>query len=281
MLSTLALLIKGWIVGAQIVWWGHYWSSTSKPRRAALRLVLMRMADAVIFYTDQEIDDYRARAGTSVAKQVFALNNGIETSEITLLRRPYVAGSRNRDLLFIGRLTQKAELEILLTALARPECTGVTLDVIGDGPRRSDLELRADVLGLGQRVVWHGGIIDEARIASIANECKAFIYPGGVGLSLIHGLAYGLPAIVHDDRWAHMPEIAALKAGKNGTTFPHGDAIALANVVSETLLHTDKLDRMSLAAVETTTRTFNTEDMVRRFCDALQFINKMKRCSAS
>jgi len=269
-LSTLAVLVKGRIRGARTLWWGHYWSSTSRPWRAALRFALMRLAHAVVFYTDQEVADYRTGSGKGVSKPVAGLNNGIETEEIVRLRRTYDPSNRPRDLLFIGRLTPKAELHLLLAALARRECAGVTLDVIGDGPARNALEKQARASDLGDRVAWHGGMVDETCIAAVANGCKAFVYSGSVGLSLIHGLAYGLPAIVHDDRWAHMPEIAALEVEKNGSTFPRGDVGALAKVIACILSDSEKLEQMSAAATETTTRTFNTEDMARRFCAAIK-----------
>ena len=71
-LSTVVLLFKGIFVGAHTIWWGHYWSSTSRPWRAAIRYALMRLPDAIIFYTEQEVDEYCA--GGSRRKPVFGLN---------------------------------------------------------------------------------------------------------------------------------------------------------------------------------------------------------------
>ena len=71
---------------------------------------------------------------------------------------------------------------------------------------------------------------EEPDIAQIANRCRLFVYPGGVGLSLIHAMAYGLPSIIHDDRWRHMPEIAAFQDGRTGRTFEREDPGSLASV---------------------------------------------------
>lgn len=272
-ISTLALLMKGRLKGARTIWWGHYWSSTSKPWRAALRFALMRIPDAILFYTDQEVSEYRAAQGKRVSKPVIGLNNGIETQDIERLRIPFDPSGRPRDLLFIGRVTAKAELGLALEALTQPNCADVTLDVIGDGPERFRLQEWARTLGIGDRVVWHGPTVDETRIAAVANRCKAFLYPGSVGLSLIHGLAYGLPAIVHHERWAHMPEIAALEADKNGVMFRKGDATDLANTADRLLSNAEALKRMSRAAIDLTDRTFNTSDMSERFFRALSAIS--------
>jgi glycosyltransferase involved in cell wall biosynthesis len=268
-LSTLVLMLKAKCIGVRVVWWGHFWSSTSRPWRAAIRFWIMRLADAILFYTDQEVDEYRTRSARPVTVPVKGLNNGIETSRIVMLRAPYEAKHRLRDLLFIGRVTQKANLALLLDALARDTCATVTLDVIGDGDEAAALRDRATQLGISERIRWHGSVTDEVQIADIANRCRMFVYPGAVGLSLMHGLTYGLPSIVHDDRWQHMPEIAAHRPGKNGATFRSGDAGALADTISDLLKHPDRLVKISAEAAETTAETFNTDDMARRFCAIL------------
>ena len=50
-LSTLILLIKARILGVRVIWWGHYWSSTSKRWRQLLRFIPMLLSDAILFYT--------------------------------------------------------------------------------------------------------------------------------------------------------------------------------------------------------------------------------------
>lgn len=270
-LSTIVLLFKGKILGARTIWWGHYWSATSRPWRAAIRYALMRVPDAIIFYTDEEVSQYRdGRARSSTNKQVFGLNNGIETQEIVRLRSEYNATTRPCDLLFIGRITPKADLDILFDALCLPGCEKVTLDIVGSGEDEARLRKHTEDVGIADRVTWHGGTTDERRIALIANRCKVFVYPGSVGLSLIHALSYGLPVVVHNDRWTHMPEIAALRPGNNGLTFQRGSAISLADTIATLLADPVRLSVMSQSATDTTALTFNAADMAERFCYAIE-----------
>lgn len=265
-LSNLVLILKAKCLGIKVVWWGHLWSSTSRRWRAAIRFRIMRLVDGILFYTEQEAEEYRTLSNRPVKVPVQGLNNGIETDQIAAHRIPYDFSCRPRDLLFMGRLTPKADLGLLLEALRRDNCASVTLDVVGDGVEAEALRIRSARLGLLHRIVWHGAVTDEAKIAKIANRNRLFVYPGSVGLSLIHGLAYGLPAIVHDDRWRHMPEIAAHRVEENGLRFQAGDADSLANTVAGLLKQPDRLAEMSAEALATTARTFNTEDMARRFC---------------
>lgn len=273
-LSTIALLLKARWKGAKTIWWGHYWSSTSSPSRARLRLLLMRMADAVLFYTDSEIDEYLSSSGDR-GLPVAALNNGLEIELIEGMRLIYSAAERSKRVLFIGRLTGKAEFPLLLQSLARPECAGVNLDVIGQTDGASDFRQLAASLGIGERVRWHGGIVDETKIAEIANQCRIFFYPGSVGLSLIHGLAYGLPAVVHDDRKSHMPEIAAFQDQTNGLTFGRNDVESAARVVGRLANDVTLLNEFSRAAIASITKSFNAKDMASRF---ISLVERVKDC---
>ncbi|MFV2053707.1 glycosyltransferase family 4 protein [Aliiroseovarius sp. YM-037] len=264
-LSTLALMIKARLIGAKTVWWGHYWSATSIAWRHRFRLLSMRLADAVLFYTDQEVEAYRQKESRHDGRVISALNNGINVAPIKPLRLPYDAGMRPNRLLFIGRLTEKARLDLLLGALADPHLSGVDLQVIGDGPNAATLKAQADALGLDARVTWHGAQTDEAQVAAIANTCRLFVYPGAVGLSLLHAAAYGLPAIVHKDRATHMPEIAAFEGGRTGGAFSKGVVASLVETITDALSSTQVLNRWSAAAMQKADEEFNTEQMAARF----------------
>lgn len=269
-LTNVLLLLKARLAGARTIWWGHYWSSTSRPWRARLRLRIAQLADALMIYTEREVEAYERRYGVRAGKPVLALNNGIETDEIARLRAPYRAAARGHNILFIGRLTAKTEVPLLLHALAEPSCRDVTLHVIGAGQNAAHAYSLAETLGVDARVRWHGAMHDETQISEVANRCAVFVYPGSVGLSLIHALAYGLPAIVHDAPHRHMPEIAAFEAGRNGASFRKGDARSLAQAISRLLADSDQLSAMSAAAMEAIAQTYNARDMTERFCAAIE-----------
>lgn len=265
--SSMLMLLLARLRGARTIWWGHYWSSTSKNHRFFLRLLFMKLANALLFYTDREVDEYRASQGKRDRRPVTALNNGINVEPIQALRAPYESALRSEAILFIGRLTEKAELPVLIEALADHRLRLVRLEVIGDGPERKRLETQARELGVEGRIIWHGATIHEPAIARIANDCRLFVYPGGVGLSLLHAMAYGLPVVVHDDRWAHMPEIAAFYRANSGLPFRHGDATSLAEAVAETLRIVSNDRTWSEASAKIADSEFNTRKMADRFCE--------------
>lgn len=278
-ISTLFLLLKARFAGAKVVWWGHFWSSTSKRWRHLLRMLLMRLSHAILFYTDQEVREYRSQSRSKDVRLVRALNNGLNISEIKCSRLDYVSKERASSMLFIGRITQKANLDVALRALASIHDSQVALDVIGDGPGLESLKEYAGQLGVADRVRWHGAITDEGEIARIANCARAFMYPGEVGLSLLHGMGYGLPAIVHSDRWKHMPEVAAFEEGVTGETFSPLDAEDLAKTTVSLLQNFSKLDAYSSACIEVVDHKFNTKEMARRFMDLIHALGVENQCA--
>lgn len=275
--SNMLMLVWARLCGARTIWWGQYWSATSSPLNFRLRLALMRLADAVIFYTDREVAAYRAGPGRADRRLVTALNNGMNVEPVAALRRPYDPAERDRAILFIGRLTAKAELDLLLRAMAASSLHDLTLHVIGDGDRRAALVQLASELGLSGRVVWHGGTTDESAIAAIANRCLLFVYPGSVGLSLLHAMAYGLPAIVHDNPTHHMPEIAAFGDGETGMSFRRGDVASLSSVIASLSANNALMRTASAEAEERAQTLFNTSIMSIRFVSSIYHeLNRMR-----
>lgn len=274
-LSTLAVIAKAKLKGAKVIWWGHFWTSTSKTWRFRIRMQMLRACDGILFYSDKEVEEYLSRRSDLPASVVGGLNNGINTDLIEELRQPYAPAQRDYAILFIGRLTPKAQLPLALEALAiMPPCRRPMFEIVGIGEERERLARQARTLGVEDSITWHGAITDEARIAEIANRCRLFLYPGEVGLSLIHAMAYGLPAVIHSARWRQMPEFAAFEEGETGRVFEYGDAHSLAETLMTVDGEEEMLTRYSASALSRVKDTFNTRDMAERFVAMVRLIAK-------
>ena len=100
-ISTLAVIAKARLAGAKVIWWGHFWSSTSKPWRFKLRMQMLKACHGVLFYTEAEVDEYRAMmeqlgAGGDSGPVMGALNNGVDTTHIKTVRADYDSEERER-----------------------------------------------------------------------------------------------------------------------------------------------------------------------------------------
>lgn len=265
-ISTLVLLLKAKLKGVKVIWWGQYWSSTSRRWRQLLRFIPMSLADALIFYTDTEIESFKTDTlAFGKKKPIAALNNGIDITEIKRFKAKYKADERSLSLLFIGRLTEKCKLNLAFEALHRLGSNSPTLHIIGSGQEQKALLKLSEKLNITKYIYWYGTLTDEVEISKIANNCKVFLYPGEVGLSLIHAMAYGLPAIVHNDKRYHMPEIAAFTKNVTGTDFKMNDVDSLCQSLSLILSNNNKLNYYSKKSYDIIEKNFNTEVMAKRF----------------
>jgi glycosyltransferase involved in cell wall biosynthesis len=248
--------------GIKTVWWGHGWSAGSFGLMAKVRIKLMKLSSAVLVYTDKEKDKL-------AISNSYALNNGLDSSEIEECIKAF--GSRKSlnsskfILVFVGRITDKANFDFLLNAMNMVN-KNVHLNVIGFGDKLEHYKALSEELGISGRVHWHGAIFDEIRIAKIMLSSHAFIYTGSVGLSLIHGFNYGLPAIVHSNEKQHMPEFSAFENDVNGLSFEQGNIVDLSSKINGmSTLCNATYNNMSNNALKTITDSYNVDDMATRF----------------
>ena len=280
-LSNFPLILQAKKRGVGVVWWGHGWSSGSRGFTAWLRRKIMQLADVVLLYTDAEVASY-VSLGFDPAR-TFATNNALdqtlaqqysmnwEAKRLTKFQEDNLVSGR-RVLLFCGRLLPKADLTFLLRALPQvvARWPNVLLVVIGDGPELSRLQSLAKELGVERYVRWFGSIYNEAELAPWFLLADAFVFPGAIGLSVLHSMGYGLPVLTHSDSTRHGPEFAAIDAGKNSLTYTRGDLGDFLKQLSQLLADETFRESLSRAARDTVTTTYSMSGMVQRFIGAVE-----------
>ncbi|MDX1696669.1 MAG: glycosyltransferase, partial [Thiohalobacterales bacterium] len=121
---------------------------------------------------------------------------------------PEPVTTRNRDLVFVGRLVEKKGVGTLIQALQilSQDYPELSLCVVGDGPDRPALEKLAQSLGVAGRVEFTGpvpntGVPDyyrSARIAVVPSIVAADGDQEGLGLVAVEALGCGCATIVSD-----------------------------------------------------------------------------------
>ncbi|WP_282175222.1 glycosyltransferase [Vibrio diabolicus] len=262
-LNFMILFVLLRLRGITTVWWGHGWTANSFGVASKVRLFIMRhLPSARLLYTDDEVN----RLGLD---NTFALNNGLDSESIRnaiskVDPHTTTSSSGKLHLVFIGRLTKKSNVSLILDALKLLD-NRFHLDVIGDGEELQELVNSANLRGIDSRITWHGRVYNEDQIAKVMLGSHYFIYPGSVGLSLIHAFNYSLPAILPEDKKKHMPEFAAFKEGYNGFSYidnPHALAELLNKIYNKSIEEHEVLKRNAFETIE---NTYNLEDMVKRF----------------
>jgi len=271
-LSSIAISLLLKLRGVQVYWWGHAWSSTSSKVGSYIRFKLMNFYN-VILYTDEEIELSKGL----IKSDVVALNNGLDISSI----RKGILIDKNKfefkifKIAFIGRYTKKSNFGLLIQALSQipfNELDYIQLNVIGNIPEQEMLKLYPQSKNIN--INYHGEIWDEHEISNLLTDNHVFVYPGSVGLSIIHAFALGLPAIVHNERMMHMPEIGVFEDRVNGISFTNGCPKSLAEKILYLKENISELKKYSDNAYSKVTTTYNTHDMASRF---INFIRKNHR----
>ena len=281
-LSMMRLAIWARVRGFGVLWWGHHKTATSKPWRIAVRLFLTRiLANDILCYT-QAGARWMVEQGFD-ANHVFATGNTIDAQPIKDAIANWTPAKLaifqeanglvgKKVLMFCSALRPKVRLDVLLRALVAGRLAArgdIVLAVIGSGEKEAEYRQLAHDLGVVSRVRWLGAMQDQMAMAPWFLSAKLFVYPGSIGLSILHAFNYGLPVITHGNVAHQMPEFEAMADGKNGLCFKEGDAADLAEKILSVVDDDQKLAFMSMNALETASH-YTIDQMVANFAEAIE-----------
>lgn len=180
----------------------------SERRTARTRLMsrivdsLLARADTVVASSRAMAEDLAGRIGTR--SHVLVIPNPVAVATLrsaaaTDVERPSDGPVRA---VTVGRLVpQKGHVD-LIEALCTPAAHDVTLEIIGDGPLRAELEDRVTSCGLADRVVFSGRIDDRVALARRVAGADVLVqaaYLEGMPNAVLEALALGTPVLATDD----------------------------------------------------------------------------------
>jgi glycosyltransferase involved in cell wall biosynthesis len=149
--------------------------------------------------------------------------------------------------LYVGRLYEGKNVEVLLTALGDLKARGVELscDIVGEGHLRAPLEEQVASLGLRESVEFAGGV-DFERVLEFYERADVLVLASeneGWPKAIAEGMAFGLVCVGSDTGF--VPEM--LSDGR-GVVVPPGDAHALALALRRVAASPSECARMSARA---------------------------------
>jgi glycosyltransferase involved in cell wall biosynthesis len=210
-------------------------------------------ADLVITCTAHGRDILRRAGGGRVDDRIALVHHGVQLDRFTRQPLHERASGRQLHVLCVGSLDEYKGHRFLLEAcrLLVDDGIDVTLELIGDGPLRSDLEAQARQLRLADRVVVRGrqpsDVVREAlrrsdvmALASIQLE-NGFM--DGIPNVLVEALATGRPVVA-----SSLPGIRELIVdGETGLLAEPGDAASLAAALRRLAEDPDLCERLATA----------------------------------
>ena len=273
--------------GIKVVWGGHHKTATSKPLGVWIRLQIAKLlSDVYLCYT--EAGKKWLKAHGFAKRPVFATGNTIDqvpikaamskwdTQSIEAWKKEHGLSGKNL-LLCCSVLRSKIRLDMAIRALASKPLAerNTVLAVIGDGPAKEDCERLAKELGVAERVIWVGATRDQEIMAPWFLAARLFVYPGSIGLSILHAFSYGLPVVTHRNVDHQMPEFEAMEDGKTGIVFNEGDVNDMVGKIAALLDAPSKLLEMSGYAKRLAYERYSMDNMVENYCEAIEAAAKV------
>jgi len=222
------------------------------------------IAERRLFDCPHFVDNARFAAGSDSARQrrdELRTAHGISAGAVCAL--------------FVGKLEPVKSLGFLLDAVerARPRAPGLELAVVGEGPLRRELELRARAAGMP--VVW-SGFVNQRELPERYAAADFLVLPSRSetwGLVVNEAMACGLPALVSDTVGC-APDL--VREGETGWVIAANDPDALATGLVRAWETRDRLPAMGAAARGRVLADFSVERAVEGTLAALAAVGSRR-----
>lgn len=140
--------------------------------------------------------------------------------------------------------------------------------IVGDGPRKDELEVLTRRLGLERRVRFLGVRRDVARLLHTASVLALPSHPAveTLPLAVLEAMAAGVPVVA--SRVGSLPEM--IRSGETGVLIDHGDPDGLAAAIADVVDHPDRSREMAEAARRVVVSRYSVDRMVGEYASLFQ-----------
>lgn len=272
------------------------WSDVNLQANISLKYIVMRIvARRTTIYQHNgpyQLDNGRVRFVDRLKRRLAQVTPGIANSPYTaskigctrvvlnayddaVFSNQSAWQSRDKELVFLGRLVSQKGCDVLLRALKLLRLDGLTpgLTIIGDGPERPKLEALALEYGIGSQVSFLGTLQGQ-DLAKELNRHRFVVVPSNIeepfGIAALEALACGCVPVV-SERGGLVDAI-----GGHGFTFPNGDEVGLAQILLAALQEPDGALR-KLAGVDVHLKKCTARSVAQRYLDV--FAETVRRSS--
>lgn len=227
-----------------VLFWAHGWLKEDYGLRRVFRNLFFRRADHLLVYADRA-KILGIKAGFS-AENISVIYNSldvvraeevisrIENKSLTSCHPRNLFSNPDQSLIICtARITELCRFDILFEASRILSARGTPINIllVGDGPARQDLGEMARKLDIA--VHFFGPCYEEDILGQLIYHADVTVSPGKIGLTAMHSLMYGTPAITHNNLSEQMPEVEAIAEGLTGSLFAQGSASSLADKITD------------------------------------------------
>lgn len=224
----------------KIYLWTHGWYGKETAIQKMIKKFFFRKVDGFFLYGDYARNEM-LKEGFD-AKKLHVIKNSLDYDKQLELRRSISPSTifhnhfknNNPTIIFIGRLTPVKKLDLLVKAVGLLKAKGENYNIalIGDGEMREEISSVVNEYDLTSFVWFYGSCFDEKINAELVYNADLCVAPGNIGLTAMHVMMFGCPAISHNDFKWQMPEFESIIPGKTGDFFEKENVENLARCIS-------------------------------------------------
>lgn len=224
----------------RICFWTHGWYGKEGAIQRIIKRVFYKLSDGIFLY-GQYAKDLMIKEGFD-ENMLFVIHNSLNYEEQLKLRNSIKPSDIYKDhfdndnpvLIFLGRLTPVKQLDMVVRAVANLKEQGENYNLVfvGDGTERGTLEQLSKVLDVEKQVWFYGACYDEKQNAELVFNADLCVAPGNIGLTAMHVLMFGCPALTHDCFKWQMPEFESIHPGETGDFFEYKNQKSLEEKIS-------------------------------------------------
>lgn len=220
----------------KVYFWSHGWYGKESKFEGFIKKIFFKLPNGGTFLYGDYARNLMIKEGLP-AEKLFVIHNSLAYYRQLEIRNSITRseiykeyfGNDNKVIVMIGRLNLRKHLDMLIDALSIAKSQGVfyNLVLIGNGEDREKLDKLSVQKGVESQIWFYGACYDEYRNAELIYNADLCVVPGDIGLTAIHSLMFGTPAISHNHYPTQGPEFEAIKPGITGDFYEYGDVKSL------------------------------------------------------
>jgi glycosyltransferase involved in cell wall biosynthesis len=282
-LSTWVSIAIAKLTGKRVLMWTHGYLKEERGIKGWLRERFYRLSDGFLLYGNR-VKDLMTRRGfdpDTLYVVYNSLNYDLQCAIRKKLTHEMMAEYKSifvypnlPTLIFIGRLTSSKKIDKLIEAasLLKKRGTDVNVLILGDGPEIDSLKKYAEQFNMEDTIYFYGACYKEEDIGAFISMSDICVAPGEIGLTCMHSLVYGTPAITHNDPDSQMPEFEAIVPGETGDLFKYEDVQDLSFVIEKWLLNKKSRDEVRKACQSVIDKYYNPHYQIKIINEAVKGI---------
>lgn len=245
-LSTWIALILLRLRGKKTFLWTHGLYGNENWIHLQIKLLFTRLSHGVFLYNNRAKHLYQQRGINE--KKLTPIYNSLnfeETEQNRILYRDSIKENLMKSfqnpglpvVFCIGRLNKIKKIPLLVEAISVLKNNNFDINcfIIGSGEDKKAIEDLASHLNIRGQIYFTGALYKETEISGYIMSADLCVCPGAIGLTAIHALSYGVPALTHNNFAEQGPEHEAIIPGKTGNFYKESDVQDLANKIQETI----------------------------------------------